>query len=237
MKGKLYGIGVGVGNPEMMTLRALRLIHEADVLVLPRFNRNECRAYNIAVQADPAIADKETLAFEFEMISDPDARVENHRKIFEAVKAEVEKGRKVAFLTIGDPALYSTFSYIADLAEADGIAIETAAGISSMSACAEALGISLCEGKEQLHIIPDAGNLSEDLKLPGTKVIMKSGRDMGRIKDALREHGRRCSCAGVTMNVYAVSDCGMESERVYRGIDELPDDGTYMMTIIVREQS
>lgn len=235
-KGVLYGIGVGIGDPGMMTIRALRLIGEADVLVLPRFNKNECRAYNIALQADPSIEEKETLAFDFEMISDANARAENHKRIYDAVKGEIEKGRKVAFLTIGDPALFSTFSYIADLAEEDGIAIETAAGISSMSACAEALGISLCEGKEQLHIIPDVNNLSEDLKLPGTKVIMKSGRNMGQIKDVLREHKRRCSDAGVAMEVYAVSDCGMESERTYRGIDELPDEGTYMMTIIVKER-
>lgn len=233
----LYGIGVGVGDPGMITIRALQLIKDADVIVLPRFNKKECRAYNIALSADPSIEGKDTLSFDFDMISDAAARAENHRKIYAAIKEEIEKGKKVAFLTIGDPALYSTFSYIAELAEKDGIATETASGVSSMSACARALGISLCEGKEKLHIIPDVNDLSDDLKLPGTKVIMKSGRDIGKIKAILREHERRCKAAGKTMLVCAVSDCGMDSEKSYRGIDELPDDGTYMMTIIVKESS
>ena len=226
MAGRILGIGVGIGDPEDLTLRAARLIREADCLILPRQDLDKCRAYQIALCSVPEIADKERMALEFEMTGDRKIRDANHRKIYAAAKELVLAGKTVAFLTIGDPAVYSTYSYIAALAREDGIETEAVSGISSITACANRLGITLCDGEQQLHVIPDTDDLEAALKLPGTKILMKCGRDLPALKEMLR---------GRNVSVYAVSNCGMSDERCFRGIEELPDDGSYMLTVIIKE--
>ncbi len=223
--GRIYGIGVGIGDPEDLTFKAARLIMESDVLILPAKDLAKCRAYQIARQVVHEIENKDTLALEFEMTKDKSVREENHRKIYEAVKELVQKGKTAAFLTIGDPALYSTYSYIAALAKEDGIVTESVSGISSITACANRLGLNLCDGDEQLHVIPDTEDIESSLDLSGTKVFMKCGRDIAHIKEVLRDRA---------VSVGAVSDCGMPTEKLYRSIEELPDDGNYMLTIVVK---
>ena len=226
MTGKIYGIGVGIGDPGDLTLNAVRLIKESDILILPKKDLRKCRAYQIVKQEIPKIENKDRLALEFEMTKDASVRAQNHRRIYEAVKELILEGKTVTFLTIGDPALYSTYSYIAKLAQQDGVETVAISGVSSITACADRLGITLCDGSEQLHVIPDTDDIDTALDLPGTKVFMKCGRDLPPIKAALK---------GRDVSVYAVSDCGMPNERLFRCADELPDDGSYMLTMIVKE--
>ena len=227
MSGILYGIGIGIGDPEDMTLKAVRLIKESDVIILPRKDISKCRAYQIAKESVPELGQKETIALEFEMTKDKTVSDANHRKIYETVKELVSCGKKVALLTIGDPALYSTYSYIADLAQKDGVETCAVSGVSSITACANSLGITLCEGDEQLHVIPGTKDIAQALDLPGTKVFMKCGRDMTLIKETLRNRKD-------DLSVYAVSDHGTNNERRYFGIEELPEAGNYMLTMIIK---
>ena len=106
MKGKLYGIGVGIGDPEDMTLKSLRMIEESDVLILPRNDLSKCRAYQIAARSVPDIDRIEKIAIEFEMVTDKAVRDRNHRLIYDKVKDLILQGKTVTFLTIGDPAIY-----------------------------------------------------------------------------------------------------------------------------------
>ena len=230
MAGKIYGIGVGIGDPEDITLKAIERIKESDILICPRKDLDKCRAYQTVARVFPGVERIKKVALEFEMTSDRKSREQNHRVIYEEVKSLVEEGKVVTFLTIGDPAIYSTYSYIADLAQKDGIETLAVSGVSSITACANALGIILCEGGEQLHVIPDTKALEASLKLPGTKVIMKCGRDMPLLKKILSVHRDESL-------VYAVSDCGTDREKCYRGLEELPDGGNYMLTVIVKERS
>ncbi len=225
MTGKIYGIGIGIGDPEDLTLKAARLIKGSDVLILPAKDLGKCRAYQIVRQSIPEVEDKEILALEFEMSKDKKVREENHKKLYAAVKELVQQGKTATFLTIGDPALYSTYSYIAELAQTDGIETVAVSGVSSITACANRLGITLCDGDEQLHVIPDTKDIESALDLPGTKVFMKCGRDIVHIKEVLKTKG---------VQAFAVSDCGMPTEKLYRSVEQLPDDGKYMLTIIVK---
>ncbi len=227
MTGKIYGIGVGIGDPEDITLKAVRLIKESDVLICPQEDLDRCRAYQIAKKSVPEIEDIKTISFEFEMVKDKTIREYNHRKIYEEVKELVKAGKTVSFLTIGDPALYSTYSYIADLAKSDGIQTFSASGISSLTASANSLGIPLCEKGDQLHVISELNDIEAGLTLPGTKVIMKCGKDIVRIKELLRKK------TGIL--VYAVSECGTKNEKSYIGLENIPDEGNYMLTILVKE--
>lgn len=228
-EGMIYGIGVGIGDPEDITLKAVKCIKESDVLILPSSNLEKCRAYQIAKKTVPEIKDIDTLPLEFKMVRDESIRGKNHQIIYETVKKLVLDEKKiVSFLTIGDPAIYSTYSYIAELAKKDGIKTQAVSGVSSINACANRLGITLCEAGTQLHVIPDTENIESMLELPGTKVIMKCGRNISVIKEKLKDK---------RVSAWAVENCGMPEEKCYRGFDEIPDSGNYMLTVIVKEEN
>ena len=134
-------------------------------------------------------------------------------------------------MTIGDPTIYSTFGYIMKLAKKDGIEVEIVNGITSFCGTAAAAGILISEADENVHILSGQGNLEDELKMSGTKIIMKSGKNVAAIKERLVEMENAGS-----VNVYAVIDCGMETEQIFTSAMTIPDDSRYMMTIIVKEK-
>lgn len=229
--GNLIGIGVGPGDPELMTIKAIRYIKEADVICLPNASKDKCRAYRIAEEAVPEIKEKECIWCDFRMIRDADLLKELHQEIYQKVRDHLVEDKKVAFLTIGDPATYSTFTYIMEIAKKDGFETELVSGVTSYDAAAARLGIALCEGEEELHIGTAQSDLEELIKLPGTKIIMKSGRSLRNVKAVLQKAEQDQQAY-----VYAVSDCGLPDEKLFYSADEIPEDGEYMTTIIVKQR-
>ena len=231
MTGILYGIGVGPGDPELMTLKAVKAIRDCDVICLPKADKNKCMAYLIAVEAVPELKYKKIISFDFEMISDEQALEAMHADFYNKYKTLLNEGYNLGFLTIGDPTIYSTFGYIMKLAKADGVEVEIINGITSFCGTAAACGILISEASESIHIISGQTDIDDALKLPGTKIIMKSGRHISDIKEKLiklESNGK--------IIVNAVSDCGLETEQIFRGAMMIPDESKYMMTIIVKEK-
>ena len=120
MRGILYGVGVGPGDPELMTLKAVRMIRENEVIAVPGADVKETVAYKIAVQAVPELADKELLPIYMPMTHDRQELEINHEKGAKALEAVLDAGKNVVFLTLGDPTIYSTFTYVQKRVEADG---------------------------------------------------------------------------------------------------------------------
>ncbi len=228
-KGTLFGIGVGPGDPEMMTLKAIRIIKEVDIICIPRSKKESSRAYQIAFSVVPEISEKKCIEFDFPMTKDKNILDEIHERIYGETRAYLLEGKSVAFLTIGDPTVYSTFSYIMEKAESDSFPVSIVSGITSFSLAAARLGISLSCGDNEIHIGSGEEDVEGVLRLTGTKVIMKCGRYIGKVKELLR----KCEADGKT-SVYAISDAGLPNESIYLGADEIPDDAGYMTTIIVK---
>ena len=183
--GKFYGIGVGPGDPELMTLKAVRTIRDCDVIVLPVSNReltepllleqNEmenraagylesCTAYQIAVQTVSELKEKQILFLPMPMIKDK------------------EKLRKI-----------------------------------------HARG----EQEEQIHILPGSYEEGEGLQLSGTKILMKTGKKMGQIKEFLQ---------GSSQDICLVENCGMDDERIVRSVEEISEDAGYYSLLIVKDR-
>ena len=101
MRGILYGVGVGPGDPELMTLKAVRLIKENDIIAVPGAEVRETVAYKIAVQAVPELADKELLPIYMPMTHDKAELELNHEKGAKALEAALDTGKNVVFLTLG----------------------------------------------------------------------------------------------------------------------------------------
>ncbi len=227
MRGILYGVGVGPGDPELMTLKAVRLIRENEVIAVPGTDVKESVAYRIAVQAVPELAEKELLPIPMPMTHDREKLQENHEKGAAILEEVLEKGRNVVFLTLGDPSVYSTFTYLQSRVKNHGYETVFVSGITSFCAAAARNGAPLTEWNEELHVIPASHGKGKELNLPGTYVLMKSGKKMDQVKELLRKSGR---------TVVMVENCGMENENIYHGVEEIPDDAGYYSLIIAKEQ-
>ena len=226
-RGVAYGVGVGPGDPEYVTLKAARLIRENRVMALPGADPKNTAAYRIALAAVPELAEKTLLGLPAPMTRDRAEMDAAHRAAADAIEQWLDRGENVVYLTLGDPTVYCTFSYIQRLLERDGYAVELVSGVTSFCAAAARLGRPLAEWDEPVHILPAGQPGGTETDLPGTLVLMKSGREMPAVKDALRRSGRS---AGM------VERCGMPGERVFRSVDEIPDDAGYFSLIIAKEK-
>ena len=140
-KGTLYGVGIGPGDPELLTLKAVRLIREAQVIALPGKEAKETVAYRIAVQAVPELEEKHLLPVAMPMTKDKKELEENHRLAAEAVERKLDAGKDVAFLTLGDPTVYSTYLYVHKRVQADGYPTKIVSGVTSFCAASAELEI------------------------------------------------------------------------------------------------
>lgn len=218
MDGILYGLGVGPGDPELITVKALRIMEKADVIACPARGASPGIAYQIAEQACPAISMKEILLLDFPMEKGDLGLA--HQKAAECLMEKLREGRSVAFLTLGDPAFYSTFSYISDFIRDKGYPVEMISGVTSFSAAAARLLIPIAFGDEPVLI-----TTGEIRDFDGTLVVMKAGRNLKSLKEKIEGNGKKA---------YLVENCGMPDERVYSGIETIPDQAGYFSILIVK---
>lgn len=223
MKGIAYGVGVGPGDPELMTLKAIRLIKENDVIMVPGKEPKESVAYRIAVQAVPELAEKSPVSVDLPMLKDREELRKSHKKGAELIESYLDEGKNVVFLTLGDSTVYCTFTYIQKYLIEDGYETELVNGITSFCAAASRLNIPLAEWNEPIHIFPAVHREDEDLELDGNIVLMKSGSRIKELRDKLQASGR---------DVMAVVNCGMDDEKIYRKAEELPDETGYFTLVI-----
>ena len=227
--GKLWGVGVGPGDSELMTLKAVRLINQCDVIVVPDSKKRNV-AYDIAKGAVPEIVNKEILMVHMPMIRDKAKLASAHLEAADQIGEMLAKGKSLVFLTLGDPTVYSTYYYVHKNVEKMGYQCEIVPGITSFCAAAARMGVSLSEGGDGLYVMPGSyENVEKGLEVPGTKVIMKSGKSMGQVKQVLMENDNRFS----TM---MIENCGMEDEKIFKSADEIDEDAGYFSLLIVKEK-
>ncbi len=226
MRGTAYGVGVGPGDPEYMTLKACRLIRENGVVAVPGRVPQESVAYKIAVGAVPELAGKTLVPVYMPMVKDRAKIDEEHRAAAKLLEGWLDRGENVVFLTLGDPTVYCTFSYIQHYLEADGYAVELVSGVTSFCAAAARLGVPLVEWDEPLHVLPAVHRPDAALEQPGNYVLMKSAGKMREVKETMRRSGRRVCMA---------ENCCMPDEKLYRDVGEIPDDAGYFSLIIAKE--
>lgn len=226
MEGKLYGVGVGPGDPELLTLKAVRIINECDVIAIPGLTKEKCVAYKIAKGAIDNIDEKEFIYIHMPMTKDKEILNKSHDEGAETIINELKKGKKVGFLTLGDPSVYSTYLYVHKRVLALGHDAEIISGITSFCAAAAKINKGLVEGREELHIIPASYQIDEALTMPGTKVLMKSGKKIEDVKNKIIDKN---------LKAVMIENCGMEGERIHHDVNCFPHDGSYYSLIIVKE--
>ena len=214
---------MGPGDPELITLKAVRVISECGIIALPRKNPRSSVAYQIAVQVVPEIREKTLIGLDFPMVSDISVVEKAHRSSARIIAELLDAGENVACLTLGDPSIYCTFGYIQRLLEADGYDVEMISGVPSFCAAAAAAGVPLCEREEPVYINSDINEYNGF----GNYILMKSAGKISELRQKLMESGK---------NVYAVENCGMKNQSIYFGAENLPDDAEYFTLIIAKQK-
>ncbi len=228
--GTLFGISVGPGDPELMTLKALRCIRESEVLILPSAPKEECYAYQTVKKVCPEVEEKELVCLPFPMTKERERLKKEHDHIFSVVWSCLKAGKKVGFLTIGDATVYSTYTYIHKRVLSAGGRAVYVNGVPSFCAAAAKLNVSLGDNRDEIHIIPGSYGIADSMALRGTKVYMKSGKKLKELIMYLKEH------AGEEYDIYGISDCGLASEKTAHGIEELEELDSYLTVVLVKEK-
>ncbi|MEQ1576240.1 MAG: precorrin-2 C(20)-methyltransferase [Hyphomicrobium sp.] len=196
--GTLYGVGLGPGDPELVTLKAARLIASAPVFAHFRKRGRAGHARTIASSLIPAAAIE--AAFEYPLTTEVDFRdhgyVDAIREFYEAsardLKRHLDAGRDVALLCEGDPFFYGSFLHMYDRIKASHPVV-VVPGITGMSGCWTAAGAPITYGDDVLTVLPgtlDQTGLTAQLKTTDAAVIMKVGRNLEKIRAALNDAGR-----------------------------------------------
>ncbi len=230
MAGILYGVGVGPGDPELMTMKSVRTIQDCEVIGIPARDRDSCKAYQIALQMTPEIAAKPVVAVPIPMTTDGERLAAAYEEGCVKIAEQLKACRSLAFLNLGDPTIYGTYMELHKRVLANGYEAKIISGVPSFCAVAAAVGVPLGYGRENIHILPGFYRPKEAEEYDGTRILMKSAGKIGEVKQNLIE----LEDAG-RMKAYAVTNCGMESERIYQDIRTLDEEAGYFTTIIVKE--
>ena len=218
--GTLYGVGVGPGAPDLLTLRAKRCLEEVPVLALPRSNDyGLSQAWEIVAPIIGERPGQTRLFLTFPMLKSPARLRPAWDRAFAAIGEHLEAGRDVAFATMGDPSLFSSFIYLQREAPErwPGIRVEVIPGVSSVTAVPAVTGIPLADGQERIAILPGTcgyDELDTCLQRFDTVVLMKIGPEMPRVVEAIE-------AAGLLERAVFVSKATMHDQIIVRDLHEL----------------
>lgn len=242
--GTLYCVSTGPGDPELMTLKAVRITKECPVLALSvdatrrdresmeagdeKSLKKNCIAYRIASGAVDGLEKKECLYLSMPMSKDKELVKKCHEEAMEQVIACLKQGKSVAWLTLGDATVYASSMYVAQMVKEQGFDIQVISGVTSFCAAAARLGKSLVSGREELHVIPSSYHIEDALSYSGTKVLMKAGSRMGDVKTLLKQKNMEAS---------GVEYCGMEQEKLYENTEQLDENAGYYTVLIVASKN
>jgi len=228
VSGRLVGVGVGPGDPELLTIKGLRALREADEVFVPVGDTGEVGRAEATVRE---YLDEEFIRrLRFALSDDAEARERNWTNAAREVSGHLRNGKTCAFATIGDPNVYSTFTYLARTVRESvpDVEVETVPGITAMQDLASRSGTVLLEGDERLALLPftaGEGPLREALAEYETVVCYKGGSRLREVLEAAEESGR------LEGAVYGAR-LGIEGEEVLPAPEMVGREGTYLSTVI-----
>ncbi len=229
----IYAVGVGPGDPELLTRKAERILRRADVILAPVSDPGEASVALATIREFLDESRQEVIVHQFPMTSDRARLIPAWQEAAALIAVRAEAGRDVAFVTIGDPLFYSTFIYLQRILReiCPHIPIEIVPGISSVNASAAQAGIPLAEGDEKMAVIPATAGvdkIAEALARFETVVLLKVKPVFGEILELIRQTGRERSTV-------FVERAGSDRQKVLTDFAEIaahaPD---YLSLMIIR---
>ena len=231
--GKLYGIGIGPGDPKLITLKAKEILDRVNTIFVPKSSEDGTSLARSIVESVTG-RKKKFVEITFPMTRDQAVLDRSWRRAAKCIAATVER-EEAAFVTIGDPFIYSTYVYLLKMIQKHyrKIQVETIPGISAFNAAASAAGLALVEGNEQMAVVPVTKSLAgvrEALQTFDTVVLMKVGSKLGQVTALLKE-------LDLTQRAILISRVGHPDERIIRNLGALRDKKTgYLSVIMVKKK-
>ncbi|MGB6066108.1 MAG: precorrin-2 C(20)-methyltransferase [Desulfomonilaceae bacterium] len=233
-RGKLYGIGVGPGDPDLITVKGATILGECAHVFVPKA-RNSAESVALSIAQKHINPRAEIHEILFPMTTDRSELEKRWEESARAIAEVLETGADACFLTLGDTLLYSTYIYMlrALRRRIPSVEVVTVPGITAFSAAASLAEFPVGEAKEPVTIIPTADDLKDvrrALSLGGTVVLMKIGKRLNQILDLLED-------AGVIEHSVFISHAGMASQRIEADLRNLRGENSetgYLSIILVR---
>ena len=230
MKGRLYGVSVGPGQSDLMTLRSKSILETCDVIGYPVKKAGEGSVALSIIEPIIDLDGKEVHEFVFSMNPEDSVRREHEKVAIGELILILEQGKDIALITLGDVGIYSTYMYVDRAVREAGFETEIVPGINSFSHGASLAGLPLTLGDEGLCIIPMAKD-REDLLRMALKdfeniVIMKAFKSIGRIAELMDSFEIPRSCATVMSNI------GLDDE--YIGPLDIDRKYGYFTTVLIK---
>ncbi len=230
MTGTLYGVGVGPGDPELLTLKAVRVLQDAPVIAYPAPLEGESLARSIASPHIPS--GKTEVAIRLPFSPDRGDTEERYDRAAEVLISHLEAGRDVALLCLGDPLLYGSFVHVLPRI-GNHFHVSIVPGISSISAAAAAIGLPLAIQDETLSIIPatlDAETLAARIAAADVAAVMKIGRHLKKLQAVI-------ATLGLSAEARYIEYAATGTERVRPLADVTESDSVYFALVLVRKRA
>ncbi|MBO6891534.1 MAG: precorrin-2 C(20)-methyltransferase [Roseibium sp.] len=226
MSGILYGVGLGPGDPELMTLKAHRLISNARVIAYPAPDSGESFARSIAAAAIPADAIEIPIIVPMRVDRFPAKEI--YDKAAEEIASVLESGQDVVTLCEGDPFFYGSFMYLFERLT-DRFRIEVVPGVTSLTACAAQLERPLTSRNDVMTVIPGPlpdADIRQKVEQAQVVAIMKVGRHLGRLRNLLNE-------MGLLEKAGYVERASLPEQKVHRLVDVEAEKAPYFSMILI----
>lgn len=229
--GTLYGLGVGPGDPELITVKAFRLLKECPVIAYPRKKRG-AKSYALAItELYVNTEQKEMVGLTFPMTRDREALELQWSKTVATVYGYLREGKDVAFVTEGDPMIYSTYIHLMRLMKEHHpeVVAKSIPGISSVNASASQLGIPLADGDEQIAIVPatdDYETMRQAIEQHDCVVFIKVAKVIDLMLSVLRDLGLVAKAAVLTKVTSS-------EEQIWLNVEELEGRELEYLTLMV----
>ncbi|RAL26292.1 precorrin-2 C(20)-methyltransferase [Thermoflavimicrobium daqui] len=235
MIGRLYGIGVGPGDPELITVKAYRILKESPVIAYPKKRMGE-KSYALRiVETYVQPLEKDMLGLVFPMTKNRDVLEEKWQETVKRIWKHLEQGKDVAFVTEGDPLLYSTFIHLSRTMQKNHPEVEilSVPGISSIHGAAAQLGLPLADGDERVAIVPataDKEAMKKVLQEQDTVVFLKVAKVLDLMIEILEEQG-------LVEQAMVASKVTSDQEKIWRDVRELKGVKLNYLTLMVVKKS
>lgn len=235
MSAKLYGIGVGAGDPQLLTLKAVEILKKTDYIFTPisakSKSSNALNIINTLFEDSLLKKDNKVIKLNFEMSKDINELKDSRYKAAKKINEKLTENKKAAFITLGDPFLYSTYTYIMKKIRNWNPAVEitTIPGISSIAACTASQNLPLAEGRENLAVISslkDETQLEKIFSIFDTVVILKLSRNFDIVYPVLHK-------LDLSNNVLIGSRCGLEEELYTENIEIFKNKEIDYLTLMI----
>lgn len=224
-RGILFGVGVGPGDPELLTIKAARILEQADIIAVPDKGTGQKTAFSIVKDY---VQGKPVMECVTPMVRDQAVLDAAHEEITQRLCQQLDQGKNIAFITLGDPSVYSTYYYIHCRVQKRGYEAQLVPGVPSFCAVAARLNTSLCERSQRLMIVPASHkDISDCLDVDANLVFMKAGKEIGALQRTLRDKG-------LIDQASLVANCGMEGEQVWEHFGDMPEDTGYFSVVVVK---